>query len=128
MRDFHLGDILSITTGRLVSPSHMDGVYEILNYVLHDDLFTHLLPRAAEQAKPVLLAQHPQLAAIVAPKLDADTWRAWLDSQVAPQGETLPVEPIAASQRVMRDPIGELVEMVGADRVVLVETPDHAAD
>jgi hypothetical protein len=28
IRGFHIGDILSITTGRLVSPRHMDGIYE----------------------------------------------------------------------------------------------------
>lgn len=31
-RNFHLGDILSITTGRLVSRRHMEGVYDLLNF------------------------------------------------------------------------------------------------
>ncbi len=33
-RDFDLGDIPSITTGALVSPRHIDGVYDILDYPL----------------------------------------------------------------------------------------------
>lgn len=35
-RDFELGDILSITTGALVSRRHIDGVYDILNWMTGD--------------------------------------------------------------------------------------------
>lgn len=61
VRNFHIGDILSITTGRLVSPRRMDGVYDILNYMTGDDLFTHQLIRAAEECAPALREQHPDL-------------------------------------------------------------------
>jgi hypothetical protein len=37
-RPFHLGDVLTITTGRLVSPRHMDGVYDVLNFMTGDNL------------------------------------------------------------------------------------------
>lgn len=30
MKEFHLGDVLSVTTGLLVSPSHIEGVYKWL--------------------------------------------------------------------------------------------------
>ena len=63
-KKFHLGDVLSITTGRLVSPRHMDGVYDILNFMTGDNLFTHQLPRASDECKPHLLAQFPQLAEV----------------------------------------------------------------
>lgn len=33
MRQFHISDILTITSGRLVSSRHMDGIYDILNYM-----------------------------------------------------------------------------------------------
>jgi len=45
-KDFHISDILSITDGRLVSTRHMDGIYEILNFMTGDNLFTHQLPRS----------------------------------------------------------------------------------
>ena len=61
-KQFHLGDVLSITTGRLVSPRHIDGVYDILNFMTGDNLFTHQLPRAFDECKPYLVAQFPQLA------------------------------------------------------------------
>ena len=56
-RDFHIGDILSVTTGRLVSPRRMDGVYDILNFMTGDNLFTHQLPRAARECAGPLAAQ-----------------------------------------------------------------------
>jgi hypothetical protein len=65
---YHLGDILSITTGRLVSPRHMDGVYDILNFMTGDDLYTHQLPRAADECRPYLAKQFPQLSKIDLPK------------------------------------------------------------
>lgn len=50
---FHLGDVLSITTGHLLSPRHMEGVYEILNHMTGDQLFTHQLPRASRGMRTV---------------------------------------------------------------------------
>ena len=58
-KPFTLGQILSITTGRLCCD--MDGVYDILNHVTGDDLFTHVLPRASRFARPLILAEHPEL-------------------------------------------------------------------
>lgn len=127
-RMFHLGDILSITTELLVSPSRMDGVHDILNYMTGDNLFTHQLPRAGGQCAPILLDQLPQLKAVETPPQDAldqgpDWVDGWLAEQVARYGEMLPVTPIAAAQRVIRDPIEELAAMVGTDRINAVEIP-----
>ena len=41
-KDFHLGDVLSITTGCLVSPRHMGGVYDILRRIDDVALAAHL--------------------------------------------------------------------------------------
>lgn len=62
---FHLGDILSITTERLVSRDHIDGVYNILNFLTGDNLYTHQLPLACDAVKENVLEQLPQLRAIV---------------------------------------------------------------
>lgn len=53
-RRFHIGDILSITTGRLASPRGMDGIYDILDYMTDDSSFTTQLGRFAEECKPYL--------------------------------------------------------------------------
>lgn len=63
MKKFHISDVLSVTTGRLVSSRHMDGIYEILNFLTGDKLFTHQLPRAMRECEPWLKTQFPQLMA-----------------------------------------------------------------
>ena len=124
-RNFHIGDILSITTGRLVSPSHMQGVYAILNYMTDDDLFTHQLPRAGEECKPYLLAQHPQLATVNAEEVTRDNWREWLKEQIARFGYHLPVAPLPAGIHKHRDPLMEAVDMMGTDQVMVISQPDE---
>ena len=64
MVKFHIGDVLSITTGKMVSPTGMDGIYKILNFMTGEDLYTHQLPRAMRVCAPHLLQQHPQLAEV----------------------------------------------------------------
>lgn len=93
-RQFQLGDVLSITTGKLVSPRLIDGVYDILNYMTRDNLFTHQLPRAMRECAPWVLRQHPQLGEIDASSVSKGCWQDWLSEQVDRFGETLDVEPI----------------------------------
>lgn len=123
MRLFPLADILSVTTGRMLSRDHMAGVYRILNYLTGDDLFTHQLPRAVEACGPVLLEQLPQLVGVqppdgaaVAPLL------AWLAAQEDAYGVSLPVLPVASWDR--RNPLAELLERVAPERVIVVEVDE----
>lgn len=112
---FHLGDILSITDGNLVSPRRMDGVYDILGYMTGAQLFTHQLPHAAETCAPALLAQHPQLASVVfdeSLKGEAEVDQ-WLAGQVATHGEMLGVEPLASGDYVSIDPVIEAETIFG---------------
>ena len=61
MKLFHISDVLSVATGRLVSSRHMDGIYEILNFLTGDSLFTHQLPRAMNECKSWLRSTFPML-------------------------------------------------------------------
>jgi hypothetical protein len=118
-REFDLADILSITTGRLLSRRHIDGVYDILNHLTGDNLMTHQLPRAAETCRPALLAQHPQLDGVQPPEDMAvpELWK-WLAGAETAYGARLPVTPIADWEH--RNPIEELAQMIGPDRVVVL--------
>lgn len=109
-REFDIGDVLSITTGFLVSRRHIDGVYDILNYMTGDNLFTHALPRASRECEPALLAQHPDLAGIVVPEMHTrEECDAWLDGVVVPvYGTTRMVAPLAAEEHTRIDPLTEL--------------------
>ena len=122
-QSFALGDVLSITTDRLVSRDHMGGVYRILGYMTGDELFTHQLPRAAAECKPALLAQHPQLKDIEVPD-DFDDERhvyLWLTQQERIYGETLDVDPLILKQGDYSNPIGDLCDMVGPEKVFVFD-------
>lgn len=121
-RKFHLGDVLSISGEKLVSPRHIEGVYDILNYMTGDSLFTHQLPRAMRQCRPVLLDQHPWLAEIDESRVDGTNWREWLASQVEKYGEQIEISPLKYYESV--DPIEEAEAIVGKDRVIVVDTSD----
>ncbi|MCF6467358.1 hypothetical protein FAF44_02875 [Nonomuraea sp. MG754425] len=116
-RDFHIGDILSVTTGRLVSPTHMDGIYAILNWMTGDNLYTHQLPRAKNECEGPLLAQHPDLSAVTVPDEFDDELhvKQWLAEQVERFGEFRPVTPIDAELHQRIDPFSELGMMMGGD-------------
>lgn len=132
-RQFHLGDILSITHDRLVSPRHMDGVYDICNFLTADNLFTHQLPRVYGECKAHLLALHPELNALPmvsdedAAKRQAvngQWWEQWLSEAVARFGESLAVTPIPDGIHEYVNPIREAVDIFGRERVIVIE-PDQ---
>jgi hypothetical protein len=131
---FHIGDILSISTGYLVSPRHMEGVYDILNFMTGDTLFTHQLPRAANECRPWLARQHPQLesandwaaAAMATIPEDAPpaARKVIIDSFIAAAverfGETLLIEPIPADDHERKDALTELRELMPNAQVIPV--------
>ena len=118
-KDFHIGDILSITSGILLSPDHIGGVYNILNWMTGDSLFTHQLPRVARECEPFLLAQHPDLA-IEIPKISGEEEAtAFLTSLYSTLGEFRPVQPLSSNEHTRIDPITEF-RMTRSDEPIIV--------
>lgn len=109
-RKFHLGDILTITTGRLVAPGRIAAVHEFLDYMTGDTLMTHQLPRACDECAPELLRQHPHLADVPVPESFDDEAGviAWLSEQVAAHGEYLDVAPLRSEDHTRINPVAEL--------------------
>ncbi len=126
-RDFHIGDILSITTGRLVSPRLIDGVYDILDYMTGDELMTHQLPRAAEECRPSLREQHPDLADVAVPEefTGKEHVDRWLGDLVLQYGETRAVRPLEAGDHRVINPIEELADMLGGSERIYVVGPEE---
>jgi hypothetical protein len=128
-RSFHIGDILSITTGRLVAPGHMSAVHEILDWMTGDALFTHQLPRASDECAPALRSQHPDLGAVEAPEFaDPAHVDRWLGEQVDRFGEHRDVAPLAGGEHAVIDPIAELATMMPDKTVIPVVLPDPGGD
>lgn len=111
-REFDLGAILNITTGRLFT--NMDDVYEVLNYLIGDSIYTHQIPRAASAAQAYVLSLHPELKgigddAVITSLEDA---KAFVDEQKKVFGEKLPLSPMSKTDGYSYvDPIEEAVEM-----------------
>ena len=125
-REFHIGDILSVTTGRLVSARHMDGIYEILNWMTGDDLMTHQLPRASRECEQPLRDQFPDLAAVVPPEDfggKEDVLR-WLAEQVDQYGATRDVTPLGADEHTRIDPFTEMRMIKPDAEIIAVVVPD----
>lgn len=121
MTMYHLGDLLSITTSRLVSPDGMDGVYRICDGVTGQQHFTHQLPRAARTIDPYLREQLPWLNEIEAPEFDGpNEVSPWLAGMVERYGEFHEVPPMPFGAYVGREPLAELEETVGPERVIPV--------
>lgn len=121
-KEFPIGAVLSVVTGRLVSENHMDGVYEVLNFMSGESLFTHQLPRVSQEAEPIILAMHPHLAEakIEAEQVNGENWRDWLATWTARYGATIAVPQMTIAEHERIDPHSELAEKVPSDRIVVV--------
>jgi hypothetical protein len=95
---FHLGDVLSITTGILLSPDKMFGVSKIMNFMVNEDLDTLALPIFAEQCSEEILKQHPQLKEINTSGVDSTNCDDWLKKQIIIYGEYLEINPNKSRQ------------------------------
>lgn len=85
-REFHLGDLITVTDGHLCSPRRMDGVYAILNFLTGDNLMTHQLPMAMRTVSPYLYEEHPFLKDISCPDGLGNGVIDWLSEQVTIYG------------------------------------------
>lgn len=122
LRDFHIADIITAGTGTLVSLRGMDGVYDILNYMTGDNLFTHQIPRATWECMPYLIAQFPWLAEIDSSGATPDNHKEWVRGVVNLYGEMHAVEPLPHDEHERIDPFSELAEKIHPDKIVLVKT------
>lgn len=120
-KQFHLGDILSVTTGRLVSPRHMSGIYDILNWMTSESLFTHQLSRVSREADPVLKKFHPWLSDIN-DEFESSQVEAWLSDQVAKYGEMHAVPKMSVDEHERIDALSELAEKIHPDKIIIVES------
>ena len=130
---FHVGDVLSVYSGYLVSMNGMDGVCDVLNFLTRDDLFTHQLPRAMEECHGYLERAHPFLTTIdcssvgtAEEPLTEETLRQWLDSVVAQHGAMVELTPMPEDAHEYRHPLEELQAMVGNKPILVVSTADLA--
>ena len=89
-----LETVLSITTGRMFTK--IDKIYDILNFLYNDNIFTHQIPKILKISKPYILDKYPQLASIgqdVTINTDDDI-KNFLDTQKSKLGNSFTFTPI----------------------------------
>lgn len=136
-KTFPLGTVLTVATGLTLPP--LETLQELLQYLTGMPVFTHQIGRVAREVRPHLLLQLPQLAsedlqfevlklqAMLAECEGADRKylvMGWLIQQTLTYGENLPVQPLPAGTWSAGNPIEELTERVGADRLLVFVTDD----
>lgn len=149
-KTFPLRVLLTVTTGRLLTEPKEGGngigdLYEILGWMTNDSPFTHQLGRFAEECKPWLLTWFPELeeagsAKNIArldelienakqraesPIVAIEMWLKWMaEPGTCNLKASYDVPRLRHVDHAPKDPIAELVEMVGdTKKIVAVEIP-----
>jgi len=145
MKTFHFSDLLSVTTGKMLSTRGIEGIYDILNFMTNDNLSTHQLSRAMRECKPILHEQFshlfPGTDKMEKLLLELDQGLGGLDTRTsATEREDLVgdwlnnvqtvfglpdyigiMRPMAENDHKHIDPVEELETMVGKDRIIIVK-------
>jgi len=124
-KEFSIGVILSISHSILLC--EVGGLYEILNHMTNDMLYTHQLPRAANSCRPFLLKKlswlndsfiDECLKGVVKGK--PETIEASLAKLSKEYGEFHSIMPIDEKEWEHINPIIEAIQMVGEDKVMTI--------
>jgi hypothetical protein len=134
-KKFHIRPILSVTTGLLLTkPKAPDDngigdLYELLNFMTGDSLFTHQLPRASTECGPWLLRWFPELEAegkrikaFCETHRDDPDFSARLEAEIPDLSYF--VTPIPADDHERINAYDELVQMRGTDEGVVILDPE----
>lgn len=118
-RPFTLGAVLSAMTGKLLTD--LGEVYEILSWLTGRSIYTHEIGAAMRESHDALTDAFPDLAAIDVSSVNPETWRDLLAGWVEAHGPTRMVAPLGWNRLAEQSPIDTLVEMMGEDRVIVVD-------
>jgi hypothetical protein len=109
---FKLESALSAVSGVLLCP--IGEVYEVLNHLTGDTLFTHQLPRAGKVCRIPVFKQHPFLKEIDTTDINRDNWPERLLETKEKYPNEVELSPIANWTHI--DPETEAIEMMGGDK------------
>lgn len=94
-RAFHLGDVLSITTGRLLAPAGFGAVHDLVSYMIGQVANDSACIAMRSTCAAALIKQHPPLCdARPALSISGAELDAWMADQIRTMGEYLDVLPL----------------------------------
>jgi hypothetical protein len=94
-------------------------VYEVLNFLTGDNLFTHQLPRAGREAQPHVFKAFPKMETISMDGVGKNNWKEYAKRVEDALGEYIEITPIPRDDHAFKNPISEAIELVGKDRVIV---------
>lgn len=119
---FKLVTILSITSG--YHCLDIDDRFEILSYMTNQKLFAHQLDRATPTCKKHLIALYPELSQLPEntgkERLTPAEINAYITMMIKKLGDELDVTPLPLGTFEYIDPVTELRNIMGNDRVVII--------
>jgi hypothetical protein len=118
-RVFHIGDVITVATGRLVALRHIEAVYDLCGFMTGEQLFTHQLPRASRECEPALRERFPEMLAEPIPDIKSkEDAEAWLESLYPKYGEWVEVNALEPADHTSIDPIAE-IKMINPNAVII---------
>jgi len=113
---FKIEEVLSAIKGMLLCD--IGKVYEVLNFLTSDNLFTHQLPRAGRECAPIVYKQYPWMEGIDLSDINQENWKEKLAAIKGIFSNEISLIPIDGWRQV--DPIKESVKMMGGDSNKLI--------
>jgi hypothetical protein len=91
IREFDLGDILTIVTGKTVNRNRdVKSVRALAAFMVHSRGLMHIMPSTIRACRTEILKQHPSLGTVTLPtKQDYASLQSWLTAQEAVFGAKL---------------------------------------
>jgi hypothetical protein len=90
--------------------------------MLNENLYTHQLPRAGRFCRPFIIQQYPQLADwdLFDKQVTTENWKQMVEKAKEMFGDEMEIEKPPEGVFNHKDPIEELNEMVGKEKVIVV--------
>ena len=99
-KEFHIGDALSVVSGRLLSLRHLEGICDLLSFMTGQDVYTfEEIAQARTECVGSLLEAHPWLGEIDSGDVeikDARDLERWLEELSAAYPEQIMVSSLPA--------------------------------
>lgn len=122
VRTFPTLAVVSAVHGVLLCP--LGDVYNVLSFLVGRSVFTHELPEAGRVSAPYVFAEHPALAAVDVSGINPENWQAEAAKIESRLGATVELHPVGWNTLADKSPVETAIEMVGEDRVVVVNLPE----
>lgn len=106
---FPLGDVLSVTTGKLVGEKGIIGVAELIEFLAGQPVPLIFRDTVLVECRQHVLSLYPPLNSVDPSEVSRNNWRDWLVEKKAELGNEVEISPLALElQELLRTMIDEL--------------------